>query len=77
MARWLGLLRGFEHRLHLAHPVLVGHSLGAGVAAAAGLARPHDVSGVVLLDGDALALAATTAGSPTYSSTRTTPPSTE
>lgn len=55
MARWLELLRGFERRLRLAHPVLVGHSLGAGVAAAAGLARPHDVSGVVLLDGDALA----------------------
>jgi pimeloyl-ACP methyl ester carboxylesterase len=35
--------------------VIVGHSLGAGVAAAAGLARPHDVTGVVLLDGDALA----------------------
>jgi pimeloyl-ACP methyl ester carboxylesterase len=35
--------------------VLVGHSLGAGVAAASGLAHPHDVAGVVLLDGDALA----------------------
>lgn len=36
-------------------PVLVGHSLGAGVAAAAGLARPRQVAGVVLVDGDALA----------------------
>jgi pimeloyl-ACP methyl ester carboxylesterase len=36
-------------------PVLVGHSLGAGVAAAAALAQPHEVAGVVLLDGDALA----------------------
>jgi pimeloyl-ACP methyl ester carboxylesterase len=55
MARWLQLLQGFEHRLRLVHPVLVGHSLGAGVAAAAGLARPRKVAGVVLLDGDALA----------------------
>jgi pimeloyl-ACP methyl ester carboxylesterase len=55
MVRWLQLLQGFEHRLHLQRPVLVGHSLGAGVAAAAGLAHPHGVAGVVLLDGDALA----------------------
>lgn len=55
MAHWLELLDGFEKRLHIARPVIVGHSLGAGVAAAEGLARPHDVAGVVLLDGDALA----------------------
>jgi pimeloyl-ACP methyl ester carboxylesterase len=55
MAHWLQLLRGFEQRLHIVRPVIVGHSLGAGVAAAAGLASPHDVAGVVLLDGDALA----------------------
>jgi pimeloyl-ACP methyl ester carboxylesterase len=55
MARWLQLLRGFEQRLHIVRPVLVGHSLGAGVAAAAGLAQPRHVAGVVLLDGDALA----------------------
>ncbi len=55
MAGWLRLLQGFERRLHIGHPVLVGHSLGAGVAAAAGLAHPRAVSGVVLLDGDALA----------------------
>ena len=55
MAHWLGLLAGFERRLHVVRPVLVGHSLGAGVAAAAGLAHPHEVAGVVLLDGDALA----------------------
>ena len=54
MAHWLQLLEGFEHRLGIARPVLVGHSLGAGVAAAEGLARPRDVAGVVLLDGDAL-----------------------
>ena len=55
MTHWLQLLRGFERHLHLVRPVLVGHSLGAGVAAAAGLADPKDVAGVVLLDGDALA----------------------
>ena len=55
MAHWLQLVRAFERRLHIKRPVLVGHSLGAGVAAAAGLAHPHEVAGVVLLDGDALA----------------------
>jgi pimeloyl-ACP methyl ester carboxylesterase len=55
MAHWLQLLHGFDQRFHLARPVLVGHSLGAGVAAAEGLSDPHDVSGIVLLDGDALA----------------------
>ena len=55
MAHWLQLLQGFERRLHIDRPVLVGHSLGAGVAAAAALAHPHDVAGVALLDGDALA----------------------
>jgi len=55
MTHWLELLRGFLHRLRLDRPVLVGHSLGAGVAAATALAHPHDVAGVVLLDGDALA----------------------
>ena len=47
--------KGFEKRLDITRPVIVGHSLGAGVAAAEGLARPRDVAGVVLLDGDALA----------------------
>jgi pimeloyl-ACP methyl ester carboxylesterase len=55
MAHWLKLLQGFERRLHLVRPVLVGHSLGAGLAAAAGLTHPRKVAGVVLLDGDALA----------------------
>jgi pimeloyl-ACP methyl ester carboxylesterase len=54
LAHWRGLLEGFEQRLHIKRPVIVGHSLGAGVAAAEGLARPRDVAGVVLLDGDAL-----------------------
>jgi pimeloyl-ACP methyl ester carboxylesterase len=55
MAHWLALLDGFERRLQIVRPVLVGHSLGAGVAAAAALQRPQDAAGVVLLDGDALA----------------------
>jgi len=55
MAHWLQLVEGFERRMRIARPVIVGHSLGAGLAAAEGLARPRDVAGVVLLDGDALA----------------------
>lgn len=54
MRGWLALLEGFERRLGIARPVLVGHSLGAGVAAAEALSRPRAVGGVVLLDGDAL-----------------------
>jgi pimeloyl-ACP methyl ester carboxylesterase len=54
LAHWRQLVEGFERRLHIKRPVIVGHSLGAGVAAAEGLARPRDVAGVVLLDGDAL-----------------------
>ena len=54
MDGWLGLLHGFELRLHVRRPLIVGHSLGAGVAAAEALARPADVGGIVLLDGDAL-----------------------
>jgi pimeloyl-ACP methyl ester carboxylesterase len=55
LTHWLALLEAFEKRLHITRPVIVGHSLGAGVAVAEGLARPRDVAGVVLLDGDALA----------------------
>jgi pimeloyl-ACP methyl ester carboxylesterase len=51
---WLPLLHGFEQRLGITRPLLVGHSLGAGVAAAEALARPGAVRGIVLLDGDAL-----------------------
>ena len=51
---WLPLLHGFEQRLGIRRPLLVGHSLGAGVAAAEALARPRAVGGIVLLDGDAL-----------------------
>jgi pimeloyl-ACP methyl ester carboxylesterase len=55
LTHWLALLEGFERRLHIVRPVIAGHSLGAGIAVAEGLARPSDVAGAVLLDGDALA----------------------
>ena len=54
MARWLALVRGFDARLGIRRPLVVGHSLGAGVAVADALDDPRGVSGVVLLDGDAL-----------------------
>jgi pimeloyl-ACP methyl ester carboxylesterase len=54
MDGWLSLLHGFEQRLGIVRPLLVGHSLGAGVVAAEALARPENVGGIVLLDGDAL-----------------------
>jgi pimeloyl-ACP methyl ester carboxylesterase len=54
LAGWVALLDGFERQLHVARPLLVGHSLGAGVAVGEALARPSDIRGVVLLDGDAL-----------------------
>lgn len=54
LAGWVTLLRGFEQRLGIHRPLIVGHSLGAGVAAAAALDDPAGVAGIVLLDGDAL-----------------------
>jgi pimeloyl-ACP methyl ester carboxylesterase len=54
MRNWLTLLHGFEQRLGIVRPLLVGHSLGAGVAAGEALARPNNVAGLVLLDGDGL-----------------------
>lgn len=54
MDGWLALIEGFERRLAIRRPLIVGHSLGAGVAAAEALTRPAAVAGVVLLDGDAL-----------------------
>jgi pimeloyl-ACP methyl ester carboxylesterase len=56
MAGWLSLLHGFEHRLGIMRPELVGHSLGAGIAVEESIERPGSVGRVVLLDGDALAL---------------------
>lgn len=54
MGSWLSLLHGFERRFGLRRPLLVGHSLGAGVIAGEALAHPGSVGGIVLLDGDAL-----------------------
>jgi len=51
---WRILGEAFDRRLDIARPVLVGHSLGAAVAASIALAEPGDVSSIVLLDGDAL-----------------------
>jgi pimeloyl-ACP methyl ester carboxylesterase len=54
MRGWLSLLEGFERRLGIVRPLIVGHSLGAAVAAEEALERPHGVTGIVFLDGDAL-----------------------
>ena len=51
---WTDLVRAFETRLGLHHPVLVGHSLGAAVVVADALWHPADPQGIVLLDGDAI-----------------------
>jgi pimeloyl-ACP methyl ester carboxylesterase len=54
MRGWLPLLEGFERRLRIVRPLIVGHSLGAAVAAGEALQRPRAVTGIVFLDGDAL-----------------------
>jgi pimeloyl-ACP methyl ester carboxylesterase len=54
LAGWVALVRGFDQRLGIHRPLIVGHSLGAGVAVGTALADPAGVAGVVLLDGDAL-----------------------
>ncbi len=54
LAAWVALVEGFARRLGLVRLLIVGHSLGAGVAAAAALADPAGVRGVVFLDGDGL-----------------------
>jgi pimeloyl-ACP methyl ester carboxylesterase len=54
---WIDLVRGFERRLHVRHPLVVGHSLGAAVAVADAIWRPGDARGIVLLDGDAISAA--------------------
>jgi pimeloyl-ACP methyl ester carboxylesterase len=51
---WVRLVRGFDRRLELRRPLVVGHSLGAGVAVADALHGRNGVAGIVLLDGDAL-----------------------
>lgn len=54
LAHWLQLVEGFDRRLGIRKPVLVGHSLGAAVAVSIAAQAPHAVAGIVLLDGDAL-----------------------
>ena len=54
VAHWVELVRAFDARLGIGRPLLVGHSLGAAVAVGAALRRADSVSGIVLLDGDAL-----------------------
>ena len=56
-----GQLLGFLDAMHLGgpgqpRPILVGHSLGAGVAAEATLEAPARVGGIMFLDGDGLPL---------------------
>jgi pimeloyl-ACP methyl ester carboxylesterase len=51
---WVQLVHDVAHRFGLRRPVLVGHSLGAAVAAAYALRYPGTSRGIVLLDGDAL-----------------------
>jgi pimeloyl-ACP methyl ester carboxylesterase len=53
LARWAELVSGFEQRLGIRRPLLVGHSLGAAVAVSAATRDSKTVAGVVLLDGDA------------------------
>jgi pimeloyl-ACP methyl ester carboxylesterase len=57
--------------LGLQRPLLVGHSSGAAVVAEAALRAPERVSGVLLLDGDALA---TGAGAPSQARRLVLPP---
>ncbi len=54
LAHWTKLVEAFDARLGIHRPVVVGHSLGAAVAVSLATQAPHDVSGIVLLDGDAL-----------------------
>jgi pimeloyl-ACP methyl ester carboxylesterase len=54
LAHWVELVRDVGKRLDLVRPLVVGHSLGAAVAADDALLHPRGVSGIVLLDGDAL-----------------------
>ena len=55
LADWQRQLDAFMRVMGIERALLVGHSLGAGVIAAQALAHPARTSGIVLLDGDALA----------------------
>lgn len=52
----------FINVMRLRRPIVVGHSSGAGVAAAVALAVPSNVGGVMFLDGDGLPLDGTANG---------------
>ena len=55
LADWQRQLDAFMLAVGVSRALLAGHSLGAGVIAAEGLAHPGRTSGIVLVDGDALA----------------------
>jgi pimeloyl-ACP methyl ester carboxylesterase len=55
LADWRRQLDAFQRALGFSRALLVGHSLGAGVVAAEAIAHPARTSGIVLVDGDALA----------------------
>jgi pimeloyl-ACP methyl ester carboxylesterase len=55
LADWQRQLDAFMQALGIRRALLAGHSLGAGVIAAEALAHPGRTSGIVLVDGDALA----------------------
>ncbi|GAA1582357.1 MULTISPECIES: alpha/beta fold hydrolase [Kribbella] len=66
-----GQLLGFLDAMHLGgpgepRPILVGHSLGAGVAAEATLEAPGRVGGIMFLDGDGLPLPGGKPGPPSW-----------
>jgi len=52
LAVWADDLRGLLERLGIDRPVLVGHSLGASIALKYALARPEEVSALVLMGAD-------------------------
>jgi pimeloyl-ACP methyl ester carboxylesterase len=54
LAHWTALVEGFDSRLGIRRPVIVGHSLGAAVAVSVATQAPRALAGIVLLDGDAL-----------------------
>ena len=54
LAAWADQVQAFQHAFHLQRPLLVGHSIGAAVAAEVARRDPASLRGIVLLDGDAL-----------------------
>lgn len=54
LAAWADQVQAFQRSLHLKRPLLVGHSIGAAVAAEVARRDPVSLRGIVLVDGDAL-----------------------